>query len=153
MVESFEIVPATPRSFLWIFALLALVLVVAGGAIVASALGARTARFELSSAGLRLRGDLWGRTVALDEILGARARLVDLAAEPDLQPRLRTMGTSVGGYQSGWFRLRNGEKALLYLTDRRHVVYLPTRSGYSLLLSVREPERFLTRLRELAPAG
>jgi Bacterial PH domain len=63
----------------------------------------------------------------------------------------RRVGTAMPGYLSGWFRLRDGEKALLYLTDRTRAVYVPTRSGYSVLLSVTEPERFLARLREIAP--
>lgn len=45
--------------------------------------------------------------------------------------------------------LRNGEEALLYLTDRRRAVYVPTTLGYSLLLS-EQPERFVERLRAIA---
>ena len=58
------------------------------------------------------------------------------------------MGTALGGYSAGWFRLRSGEKALLYLTDRRRVVYIPTLDGYSLLLSQGEPRRFLDALHD-----
>lgn len=71
---------------------------------------------------------------------------MDLRGEPDLAPRRRTMGTALGDYSAGWFRLRSGEKALLYLTDRRRVVYIPTLDGYSLLLSQSEPRRFLDAL-------
>ena len=51
------------------------------------------------------------------------------------------------GYRSGWFRLRDGEKALLYVTDPTRVVYVPTTEGYSVLLSVAEPDVFLSSLR------
>jgi hypothetical protein len=57
------------------------------------------------------------------------------------------VGTGLPGYQAGWFRLRNGEKALLDLTDRRRAVYIPTGAGYSLLLSPADPDGFLSRLR------
>lgn len=63
------------------------------------------------------------------------------------------MGTAVPGYRSGWFRLANGEKALLYLTASDRVVHVPTTEGFSLLLSVSEPERFVEQLRSVAPAG
>ncbi len=43
--------------------------------------------------------------------------------------------------------LGNGEKALLYLTDRKRAVYIPTTAGYSLLLSPADPDGFLSRLR------
>jgi hypothetical protein len=50
------------------------------------------------------------------------------------------------GYRSGWFRLANGEKALVYVTDTRRVVHVPTTAGYSLLLSVAEADQFVERL-------
>ncbi len=56
------------------------------------------------------------------------------------------------GYRAGWFRLANGEKALLYVTDPHKVAYVPTRAGYSLLLSVDRPTEFVERLRAIAPA-
>ena len=98
---------------------------------------ARHGRAEVTPEGLRLE----------------EARVVDLRAEPDLQPRVRTMGTALGSYASGWLRLRNGEKALLYLTDRARVVYLPTRDGYSVLVSSHAPERLLSALRDAAGEG
>ena len=69
---------------------------------------------------------------------------------PDFAPRIRTLGTAVPGYASGWYRLRNGEKALAYLTRRDSVVYLPTALGYSPLLSVSRPEELLAALRSEA---
>ena len=75
------------------------------------------------------------------------ARIVNLAAEPTLRPTLRTLGTGLPGYASGWFNLANGQTALLYLTNRRHAVYIPTGLGYALLLSPRDPEAFLAALR------
>ena len=59
------------------------------------------------------------------------------------------MGTSFSGYQAGWFRLRNGDSALLYLTDRQKAVYVPTIDGYGVLLSPSEPETFLSALNAL----
>jgi hypothetical protein len=56
------------------------------------------------------------------------------------------MGTGLPGYQSGWFRLANGESALVYLTDRSKAVHIPTTLGYSLLLSPDDPDGFLAAL-------
>jgi hypothetical protein len=151
-METFPIVPGTSRG-LWLFlAVILVVLMVAGTMMIATVRGARHSRFELSDAGLRLRGDLYGRLIPAAELRGGAARIVDLGATDELQPRLRTMGTALPGYRAGWFRLRNGEKALLYVTDTRQAVYLPTRRGYSLLLSPQQPERFLERLRAVAPS-
>ena len=72
---------------------------------------------------------------------------MDFRVEPGLEPRSRTMGTGMPGYGAGWFRLANGDKALVYLTTPERVVYVPTREGYALLLSVERPEAFLDALR------
>jgi hypothetical protein len=150
-MESFAIVPSTSRG-LWIFVgVILLILILVGMMMIATARGARSSRFELSDAGLRLRGDLYGRLIPVTELRGGAARIVDLAGTPELEPRRRTMGTAFPGYRAGWFRLRNGEKALVYLTDTHRAVYVPTRRGYSVLLSPQRPERFLERLRAVAP--
>ena len=76
-----------------------------------------------------------------------RAAIVDLGESTDYAPRRRTFGTGLPGYASGWFRLRNGEKALAYLTRRDAVLYLPTSLGYSLLLSADRPQELLASLK------
>ena len=100
-------------------------------------------RVEIEPERLRLVGDFWGRTIPVERLDVSAARIVDLNRGSDYLPKRRTFGTGLPGYASGWFRLRNGEKALVYLTRGRSVVYLPTSEGYALLLSVAEPERFL----------
>jgi hypothetical protein len=149
-MESFSIAPAATRVlwFLPVFLVVVLVPVIAlvGGSLVAS----RSAHFDISPAGLRLRGDWYGRMIPAEQIRGQAARRVDFTAEPDLAPQRRTMGTGLPGYQAGWFQLRNGERALLYLTDRHRAVYLPTTAGYSLLLSPADPDAFLSAVRAVA---
>ena len=152
-MESFAILPSTSRG-MWVFiAIILVILVLSGMLLIATARGSRVSRFELSDDGLRLRGDLYGRMIPADALRGGAARIVDLSNTPDLQPRWRTMGTALPGYRAGWFRLRNGEKALVYLTETSRAVYVPTRKGYSVLLSPQQPERFLERLRTVAPSN
>jgi hypothetical protein len=150
-METFAMVPSTSR-VMWIFVVVILVLLgTAAFFLIVTARGATTSRFELSDAGLRLRGDLYGRMIPASALRGGSTRIVDLANTRELQPRWRTLGTAFPSYRAGWFRLRNGEKALLYLTDSRRAVYIPTTRGYSLLLSPQQPERFVERLRAVAP--
>jgi len=149
MNEVFQIVPAPARAFWFIGAIGALLAVILG-LMVYTAYSTRFTRFELSREGLRIRGDMWGRLVPAREIDYAGARRVDLGADPGLAPRRRTMGTGLPGYASGWFRLRNGEKALCFLTSRSRVVYIPTRAGFSVLLSVERDDAFLASLSRLA---
>ena len=145
MPEVFPIIPASQKAFWFLYGIAGLLLVL-GVALVYVGWGANHASCEISPAGLRISGDLFGRTIPGHALIVDGARALDLAAEKDYQPRWRTLGTSVPGYQSGWFRLRNGEKALLFLTHPGRVVYVPTRDGYSLMLSVADPDAFLHAL-------
>ncbi len=152
----YTIVPPQEKalSALWIPLVLFVVVFLVGGVFVARSIaGARGSTFSLSSAGLTIRGDLWGRAIPVAHLRGAQARVVDLRDEPSLSPRRRTAGTGLPGYRSGWWRLANGEKSLLYLTATASAVHVPTTEGFSLLLSVSEPERFVEHLRRVAPAG
>ena len=149
MTEVFPIVPAQSRFMWWLVALVFIILALVMAILVKSANGARSSRFEVSDAGLRLRGDLYGRMIPASALRGREARVVDLRVERTLTPASRRAGTAVPGYNSGWFRLQNGEKALLYLTDRTRAVYMPTNEGYSVLLSPRNPEQFVARLRAI----
>ena len=150
MTEVFEIVPAQGRVGLILVGFVGLLLIAVMVLLLTTVRGGYASRFEVSAEGLRLRGDLWGRRIPASAIRGAEARLVDLSTSPELAPSWRTAGTALVSYNSGWFRLKNGEKALLYLTDRHSVAYIPTTLGYSLLLSPQEPERFLSRLKEIS---
>jgi hypothetical protein len=151
-MQIFEIAPAGMRP-LWLYVPIIVAFLAGLFVIAVSTLGMKTARFELSNDGLRLRGDLYGRLIPADQLRGGSARRLDLGSAGELRPAIRTLGTGLPGYRAGWFRLKNGEKALLYITDPTRVVYIPTRSGYALLLSVQEPDAFLTALRAVAPAG
>ncbi|WP_419934321.1 PH domain-containing protein [Candidatus Palauibacter sp.] len=152
-MQTFPIPPASGRGIIWFFVIVIVLLIGVTLMLGWAAWSTRHSRAEVSPDGLKLVGDLWGRTIPLDHLELDDARIVDLRGEPDLVPRRRTAGTALGGYSSGWFRLRNGEKSLLYLTDRRRVVYIPTRDGYSLLLSQSDPRRFLEALQDATGGG
>ena len=59
------------------------------------------------------------------------------------------MGTGMPGYQAGWFRLQNGDKALVYMTDSRRAVYVPTTEGYAVLVSPADPDAFVSAVSTL----
>ena len=150
-MESFSIVPAGSRGIWGIVALVAAVFVIVLALLITTARGSSRSRFELSDKGLQIHGDLYGQLIRRSSLKGGSARIVDLAVDTALAPKRRSLGTAVPGYRSGWFRLRNGREALVYLTDRTHAVFVPTTAGYDLLLSPQDPERFVDRLRTLGP--
>jgi len=149
-MEVFNIAAADTK-MLWLIGLIPLgVLVLVGVVLGASINGARGSTFEVSNEGLRIRGDWYGRMIPASQLVPGTARRVDLALSPDLAPGRRTMGTGLPGYQAGWFRLRNGDRALLYLTDRSKAVYVQTTDGYGVMLSPSEPEKLVAALNRVA---
>src|SRR2546429_3194687 len=132
----FPIAPAESR-YLWLLiavtVLLLCVLIGGVGLLATSVRGAHASRFEIEGDGLHLVGDLYGRVVPKRDLRVDAARRVDLAREAGLQPKWRRIRTALPGYPAGWFRLRNGAQALLYLNDRTPADYAPTTAASSLL--------------------
>lgn len=144
-MEVFAISPASSKP-LWFLAVICILLAAILFALAYTAYSSQNSRVEIHADRIRLVGDFWGRAIPFSSLDGAKARVIDLDQETDYLPKRRTLGTGLPGYASGWFRLRNGDKALVYLTGRGEVVHVPTSEGYALLLSIEQPDKFLAAL-------
>jgi hypothetical protein len=147
--EVFPIAPASAKP-IWLLAFICVFLLIIFVALAYTAYSARHSRFEVHPDRLDLVGDFWARSIPIPSLRLEEATVVDLAESPEYSPTRRTLGTGLPGYASGWFRLSNGEKALVYLTRRESVVYLPTSLNYSLLLSTERPRELLAALHSQA---
>jgi hypothetical protein len=67
--------------------------------------------------------------------------------EPRTQIVATVFGGGLAGYRSGWFRLADGSRVQAFVRDGQPAVLLPTHQGYSLLVSVPDPDAFIARLR------
>jgi len=103
--------------------------------------------------GLAICTSFYTRELDWRDLRPGQARAVDLDEHTELKPVLKTNGASLPGFHSGWFRLRNLRRAFVATAGGSRVVHLPTTLGYDLLLQPRQPQAFLARLRELAPAA
>ena len=108
----------------------------------------RSMRVELTSQALAVRGDLFGPTLPLAKLDPDGARAVDPETDPQARIAGRIWGGGFAGYRSGWFRLADGSKAQVFLRDGEGTVLVPTRQGYSLLLSMPDPDAFLRTLKQ-----
>jgi hypothetical protein len=151
MIETFHIIPASSRAIWVVFGLILLLFLGVVAILFTTGRGSTQSRFELSDEGLRIHGDLYGQLIRRTSLKGGSARVVNLDVDTALAPKRRSMGTAVPGYRAGWFRLRNGREALVYLTDRTQAVHVPTTAGFDLLINPQDPERFVERLRAIAP--
>ena len=104
---------------------------------------------EVSASELIIRAGLYSRTLNRGHLRVESAKVTSLFDDRSIAPRWRTNGVRLPGFQAGWFRLVNGDKALVLLTDPHRVTYLPTIDGFSLLISTSE----LLPALEAPPAG
>ena len=150
MRQVFPIIPASGGPF-WLLGVVGVFLLALLFLFAYLAYSSRNVKFEISTEGLRIKGDIYGRTIPARALVVDKAKFLDLSREKEYQLRWRTNGAGLPGYKSGWFRLRNGEKGLVFVTDPSQVVYIPTREGYSVLLSVARPNDFIQALRQVTP--
>jgi hypothetical protein len=142
MMQVFE-VPST-GNHTWLTALMLVPVVI--GLAVAVLFWPRTLSVEVSHEAVTVRGSIYGRSVPRSQLRLSEARIVDLATEPALRPRIRTNGTGLPNYKVGWFRLSDRERALCFLTTTGSVLYLPTTENYALLISTADPAGLLRSL-------
>jgi hypothetical protein len=114
-----------------------------------TAAGIRNPMIRLGKNGLLINVSFIRKTWALSELDGTDACLVDLEQRKDLRPKWKLWGAAFPGLSSGLFKLYNGEKSHVYLTDRRKVVYIPSAHG-PILLSLENPRQFIEHLKELS---
>ncbi len=145
--RAYHIVPATWKGLLVILALVLFFTLLVTGLISYAIYSARRARFVIGERGLRIERTLYGRLIPWESILVGGVRWVNLNLEEGLRPAIKTNGVDLPGFKAGWFRLVDGQKALVFLTDYSHVVYVPTKEGYVVLLSVGDPLAFVRDLR------
>ena len=145
LIEIFPMIPASSRT-LWFLGAISLLLLALVGLFSYIAYSSRTVQFEVSEEGLNIRGGFYQRLIPAESIIIAESKHIDIGKESPYKPMGKTNGIDLPGYDSGWFKLRNGEKALLFITNPSRVAYIATREGYSVLLSVQDTERFLQYL-------
>lgn len=83
-----------------------------------------------------------------------RVRVVDFSVDTGWRPNLRTNGFANSHYQSGWFRVVNGQRVRMYSAGGMRLVLLPPKGeGTPVLLDVRNPEGFVEELQRQWGAG
>ena len=112
----------------------------------------RRHRIAIDNGVLDVATTFYRRKLTVTELRLDEARVVDLAERTEFKPMLKTNGTSLPGFHSGWFRLRNRSRAFVAIAAGPRVLWLPTTRGYDLLLQPRQPQALLQHLRELAAA-
>lgn len=145
MTKVFYLVPASSKSY-WLVGLLLLLML--GITLLFAWIFFSLSRVsvELQSDSLKIRASAYGRTILKSDLQLDKARILDLYKSREFSAKWRTNGIGLPGYREGWFKLQNKEKALMFVTNTRQVVYIPTRKNFVLMLSLKNPQAFLESL-------
>lgn len=119
----------------------------------ALALLVRRHRLRFDAGGLEVATTFYSRHFALPVLGLDAARVVNLDERPEFRPMLRTNGLAIPGFRSGWYRLRNGHRALVASAGGKRLLWMPTAAGHDLLLQPGDPQALLDRLRAMAAAA
>ncbi|QSX33974.1 hypothetical protein JYB87_01580 [Shewanella avicenniae] len=111
---------------------------------------ANNASVDIAQQKLQLHLPLYGRNIALSDLELNAAKVVDMNSDDAPALSWRTNGVGLPGYQLGWFQLKQDGKALVAVSDPQRVLYIPTKLGFSLLLSSPEATALLRQLRDSA---
>ncbi len=145
MKEIFPIAPASSNALLLLLPI-GIILIASLVLVILTASSINRGSVEVSADGIQINVPFYGRSIPLTSIITDQARVIDATTDADLRPKWRTNGIGLPGYAAGWFKLQNGEKTLVLITDRRKVLYFPTREGYSVLISAADPEKLLSAI-------
>ena len=99
--------------------------------------------------GIRVIGDdlivrtgVGRRRVALANLRATGMSVIDLLQHPELDTRGKSWSATAPDLKSGLYRLRNGERALLVVTDPRRVCRLRSEAdALTVLLSLKRPDQ------------
>lgn len=110
--------------------------------------GNKTPTAQLGPDGLQVRASFLKKQWPLAALDRHNARQLDLDANEAFRPRWKLFGVGLPGLSSGHFKLRNGQSAHVYITQRRKVVYIPAGNG-AILLSMERAKEFIDTLQGL----
>ena len=106
-------------------------------------------RLSFDDTGMEVATTFYRRHFTRADLDPDAARVIDLGERPEYRPMLRTNGLGLPGFRSGWYRLRNGNRALVAVAGGQRLLWIPTRAGHDLLLQAHDPHALLERLRAL----
>ena len=88
-----------------------------------------------------IKSFIYGRKIPIEDIAVSEIKTVNLNQDKEYNISVRTNGIGLPNFYSGWMRLNNGQKALVFLTNRENVLLIPA-NNFVVLFSMEGTEDF-----------
>ena len=82
------------------------------------------------------------KSFSFDEV--TETEIVDLKADSPYLPIKKKSGAAMKNFKSGWFQLKNGQKAFLLLEGRK-AIYIKTANGDSYLIGIKNFDQLIDK--------
>lgn len=146
MEHVFSIIQPKNSSYLLPMAIVIPLLLVIIGVLFGLILGLKNSKLIVTDTSLIIKSPVYGKTIPLTDIDRAGIRFMNIDNNDEYQLTMRWNGIGMPGYKSGWFKLKNGQKALVFITDTSRVLMIPTRD-YPILFSSADGEEIMELLK------
>jgi len=134
-----------PRTILSIVPILITMLVLFG-LFIGIIFAIKTTSISISENDIVIRSFIYGRRIPISDVLLNEVQTMNLKQNNDFNVKVRTNGIGLPNFLSGWVRLNNGKRALVFLTNRENVLFMPTKD-FILLFSMERTEEFIAKLK------
>ena len=105
-------------------------------------ISSRHYKLSVADGTLSIKSIVYNTTISLDDIELDKVRVVNLDEE-NISFTVRKNGIGLPGMSIGWF-WSNGSKYKVYVTDKKSVVSIPTKDGYTILFSSEKASEIVT---------
>jgi|GEM_PF-1126233 len=95
-----------------------------------------------------IKSALYGRKIPIENIAVDEIKTINLYENPEFDISIRTNGTRLPNVSLGWMRLKNSQKALVFITDKTNVVMIPTKD-FIVLFSMNNAGEFKEKITAL----
>ena len=111
-------------------------------------ISSRHYKLSIADGTLSIKSIVYNTNISLDNIELDKVRVVNLDEE-NISFTVRKNGIGLPGMSIGWF-WENGSKYKVYVTDRKNVVSIPTKDGYTILFSSKKASEIVTDLQNVS---
>ena len=88
---------------------------------------------------------IYGLKIPIENILTNEIKTINLKTDKEYGVQIRTNGIALPGFVSGWMRLKNGKKALVFLTNPENVLLIPT-NDFLVMFSMKKTDEFIDKI-------
>jgi len=105
----------------------------------------KNSTITLTNKELIIKSIFYGRKIPMENILIHDVKAINLYENQEYAVTYRTNGIRLPNISLGWMRLKSGQKALAFVTDKSNAVLIPTKD-FVILFSMNNIEEFIGKI-------